>query len=151
MLRWRSQMKRDPQRLRDLAEKLAERYYEGPQAPSRIAAQVVAFAAGNPSATVEAWAEFATRLACIMYESGWTRGNEWRERDLAAAPVGALERVEEAERHDWATEVPPLPSTAATAVPGTLYENLADDTSRAQYLDTLGRYYGGFRVVITPE
>jgi hypothetical protein len=141
-------MERDPKRLRDLAEKLADRYYEGPEPPSRIAAVVVEFARANPNATVEAWAEFATRMACGMYQSGWTRGFEWQSRGLALMPLESTERQQESEANDWQQEIPELPSTASTPVEGGLYDQLADDDARARYLDLLGRYYGGFRVVI---
>lgn len=63
------------------AEKVAGRYYEGPEPPARLLAQVGEFANLNPKATRAGWAEFARKLAAAAYRDGYQRGYEWAERD----------------------------------------------------------------------
>jgi hypothetical protein len=67
--------------IKKAAEKIASRYYEGPQPPERLLAQVGEFANLNPRATRAEWAEFARKLAAAAYRDGYQRGYEWVERD----------------------------------------------------------------------
>lgn len=66
--------------LRNAAEKLAKRYYEGPQAPDRLLELVSAFRAENPNPSAAEWEEFSKKLAGYAYRAGWQRGYEWAER-----------------------------------------------------------------------
>jgi hypothetical protein len=67
--------------LRNLAERFAGRYYEGPAAPQRLAEMAVYFAQENPRATRKDWVVFAARLAEESYRSGYVRGVEYAERE----------------------------------------------------------------------
>lgn len=138
--------------IRNIAERLLGRFYEGPAAPPRLAEQVAAFAVMNPKATREEWATFATRLAIGSYRDGFTRGFEWAERDLDRLDFGDPERVAELEAHDFEWHAPAhLTSTQlAERVEGEFYETLPDDEAKARYLDAVGRYQGGFRLVVIP-
>jgi hypothetical protein len=67
--------------IRDCAEKLARRYYEGPTPPRRIFELVDVFAESFPNATRREWRDFAVRIAGEFYRSGYIRGYEWYMRD----------------------------------------------------------------------
>jgi hypothetical protein len=139
--------------LRNVLERLAKRYYEGPEPPLRYAGQVVAFAKSHPQATREQWAQFATNLARGAYRAGWTRGFEWTERDLDQLRPDDPERLVDQYAHDWTWHAPDaLTSDELTqVVAGDFLSQLPDDEARARYLDVLGRYYGTFRVVVMPS
>lgn len=140
-------------KLRNLFERIAERYYEGPEPPHRFAEQVVMFAKHNPGATVEQWAQFATNLARGAYQAGYTRGFEWSERDLDRLNPGAPELLAEQQAHDFDWHAPEHLTSAelARTVEGDFLDKLPDDEARARHLDAIGRYYGGFRVVVLPK
>lgn len=137
---------------RNIVEKLLTRFYEGPQAPQRLSEQVVAFAVMHPTATREEWAQFATRLATGAYRDGFTRGFEWAERDLDRLDVGDPERVAELQAHDFTWHSPGHLTSRELAerVDGEFYETLPDDEQKARYLDAVGRYQGGYRLVVVP-
>jgi hypothetical protein len=136
-----------------LAERVVGRYYEGPEPPVRLAEQVVMFAVANPHATREAWSLFATALAGGAYRSGYVRGFEWAERDLDKLDVGDPAVLASNEAHDYEWHAPEALTTAQLqeVVGGDFLAQLPDDAARAQYLDTVGRYTGGFRVVLVQE
>lgn len=138
--------------VRNVAEKLLGRFYEGPAAPSRLAEQVAAFAVMNPKATREEWSVFTTRLAIGSYRDGFTRGFEWAERDLDQLKLGDPELLAEAETRDFTWHAPGHLTSAQLAerVEGEFYETLPDDAAKARYLDSIGRYQGGFRLVVIP-
>lgn len=138
---------------RGKAEKWLERFYEGPQPPLRIAERVSFFVAGNPQATNADWARFATRLAMNTYCEGWTRGFEWTERDLGRTPEDDVARLQEHERHDFEWHSPEQPTREqlqrmVAAAPSDLLFQLKTPEERARFLATLGRYHGGYRVVV---
>lgn len=136
--------------LRNLFERVAERYYEGPSLPQRYPEQVVAFAKCNPNATVEQWAQFSSNLARNAYQSGYVRGFEWAERDLDRLQPGDPELLREQNEHDWSWHAPEhlTSDELKQEVTGDFLERLPDDEARARYLDMLGHYYGGFRVIV---
>ena len=71
-----------------VAERLARRYYEGPDPPRRIAQAVDSFVVLHPKASRWEWTEFA-RLQCEeSYRSGYVRGVERsvRDRDYSVEP-----------------------------------------------------------------
>jgi hypothetical protein len=135
--------------IRNAAERLLERFYEGPRPPMRLAEEVAAFGAANPSATREEWARFATRLAHGAYRDGFTRGFEWAERDLDRLDMGDPERVAELLRHDFEWHSPDhlTSDELRERVGGEFFDTLPDDAQKARYLDALGRYQGSYRVV----
>lgn len=148
---------RPPSRLarwmRGLAERLAERYYEGPEPPMRLAEQVVAFAAANSGATRGEWMRYAVAMAQSAYRSGYVRGIEWAERDLDRLDVGDPDRLADQQQHDFEWHAPEAPSAQALAerVAGADFlDDLPTDAARAWVLDNLGRHAGGFRVVYMP-
>lgn len=67
--------------LNKIAEKIVDRYYEGPQPPERLTQEARAFAALCPNATISEWADFAASLAKQSWREGWVRGFEHAERD----------------------------------------------------------------------
>ena len=89
------------QQLRKLQQKRRNTYYEGPKAPVRIREEIRLFSIANIGATPEEWAKFTESIACHSYEDGFTRGYEWLQRGWDRKPDATLERVAEAERHDW--------------------------------------------------
>jgi hypothetical protein len=136
-----------------LLEHLCEQFYEGPIPPMRFAEEVVIFAKTYPNATVEQWAEFSVRQVQASYRAGYARGYEWQARDLDKLPSFSPERVadEMANNPPWTAPESLTSDELAQAVEGDFLRQLPDDESRAKYLDSLGRYYGGFRVVVVPE
>lgn len=88
--------------LRKLAEKYAETYYEGPHPPARLSQMVVYFANLYPHATRQEWIAFAQGHAEECYRSGYSRGEEWAERDEdAQIPSGQPEAIADALDPDW--------------------------------------------------
>lgn len=119
----------------------------------RLAEQVVLFAAVHPNATVDEWARYATALAQSAYRSGYVRGFEWAERDLDTLNVGDPEVLASNEAHDFEWHAPEALTTdeLQQVVGGDFLAQLPDDAARARYLDTVGQYTGGFRVVLVQE
>lgn len=85
--------------IRAAAERLAGRYYEGPEPPLRLAEQARIFAIEQPLAAAAEWEEFAARLAFASYRDGWVRGREARARGFL--PEGDPNLAEAARRADW--------------------------------------------------
>lgn len=99
------------------AEKLAERYYEGPAMPSRFVAMAESFAVLHPKATRGEWLKMAEELARNAYQAGFQRGYESAERDPAepdVAPEDIADVLSPGWRdraHDWAWATPlPIPT-----------------------------------------
>lgn len=87
---------------RNLAQRLRKRFYEGPSPPQRLSDIVVAFANAHPEATRQDWAEFAAAHAAECYRSGYQRGYEWTERDLARRdPMVDPEHMMDELGHGW--------------------------------------------------
>jgi hypothetical protein len=82
-------------KLRDLAEKTAKIFYEGPHPPQRLTDAVRHFATIARSQTE--WRQFAAIHACEAYKTGYVRGLECLERQLDGDPSILLEEI----RHDW--------------------------------------------------
>lgn len=64
-----------------LAEQYVDRFYEGLQAPPRIAATILEFKRSHPNATPDQWEAFATAFAGRSWREGFVRGFENAERD----------------------------------------------------------------------
>jgi hypothetical protein len=89
--------------LKRFAEKFADRYYEGPDAPERLREMVVAFANDHPKASVGEWTEFASTLCAEAYESGYVRGFEYTERTFDWRPDIPPEMLADMYDPDWKT------------------------------------------------
>lgn len=142
--------------IRRKAEQWLGNFYEGPEPPDRIGQRVVAFMALYPNATKGEWAAFATRIGMNCYREGWVRGFEWGERDLGRTPEAALARAQEHEQHDFVWHAPEQPTREELlqkidASPGDLLSQLPTEEAKARYLAMLGRYHGGYRVVVVPS
>lgn len=93
--------------IRRWADRVTDRYYEGPQPPARLAQMVVEFANQHPNATRAEWVRFACGHARECYRSGWTRGEEHAERDpteLSGIPEQLADALDPSWRervHDW--------------------------------------------------
>lgn len=141
--------------LRNAAERLLRRYYEGPHPPQRLAEQVAEWAWMHPKATRAEWASFAIRFAHGAYRDGFVRGFEWAERDLDQLKLGDPERLAELDAHDFVWHSPDhlTSQQLAEVVPRSqeeYLESLPDDEARARYLHAVGRYTGAFKVVLLP-
>lgn len=86
--------------IRDLGQRLAGTYYEGPTPPPRLEQEVRLFAATCRDATVDDWKQFSIRLAEAAYCDGFNRGLEWAER-LWPGPADDPEVLAEAAQHNW--------------------------------------------------
>lgn len=137
--------------LRRWLEWLLGQFYEGPEPPPRIEQSVRAFAALNPHATVQQWMDFSVANAQEWYRSGHVRGLEWAERDLDRRdPVTDPEHLLDKRRHDWSwVDMHPSEQDLARVVARDPYENFSPE-QRALALDSLGRYFGGYRVFVEP-
>lgn len=139
------------------AERLAHRYYEGPEPPERLTEHVLAFAAAHPTATRGDWIAFASAFARSSYRAGYVRGVEWVERDLDKLSPESLEVVAHAQAYDFEWHAPEgltAQQLAEQVQPGAseleqYLDALPDDASRARVLDVLGLHGGNFRVVVT--
>ncbi len=130
-----------------IAEKVAERYYEGPAAPQRLAEEVQLFRVIYPDATPDEWTAFATRLAGNAYCSGYQRGFEYVERD--PNPPEPDQELLERLRHDWSlADGHPLirDMVEQGRDPASPLAGLTPE-QRAEYFDTQGRILGTHRVV----
>ena len=83
-----------------VAEKLAHRYYEGPEPPPRLHDEVRVFAALHPQASTHEWKDFAARVADNAYRDGFARGHQWAER-LWPGPSQDPEVLAEQRAHDF--------------------------------------------------
>lgn len=136
--------------LRRWFERLLNEFYEGPTPPARIEQGVRVFAALNPGATVGDWVDFAARHAEEAYRSGHVRGLEWAERDLDRRdPAVDPEHLLDRRRHDWSWVEQHVSEAQLRRV---VEENpmQVGDYHRALALDSLGRYFGGYRVEVIP-
>lgn len=96
------------------AEKLAERFYEGPEMPSRFSVMAESFAVLHPKATRGEWLKMSEELARNAYRAGFQRGYENAERDPAEPDVAPEEIADvlspgwRDRAHDWswATSLP---------------------------------------------
>jgi hypothetical protein len=94
--------------LKKKAEQFAETRNEGPQAPLRLAQEVVMFAKSNPQATVSQWADFAARHAAAAYRSGYDRGYSWSAREDMGPKVRESERAAEEIQAAWTIDGVPF-------------------------------------------
>jgi hypothetical protein len=67
--------------LRNVVQKMAGTFYEGPIPPKRIVDAVEHFAHSKDALLLEEWVEFAAIHACEAYKTGYVRGVEYAERD----------------------------------------------------------------------
>ena len=73
--------------LRRWRDKYLGTFYEGEDAPDRLAVPPVLFAQMHPGATRADWVAFATEFAREAYRTGWVRGYEHAERDPQVVEV----------------------------------------------------------------
>ena len=67
--------------VRNVVQRAAGVFHEGPNAPERLGEQVLDFANENPKATRKQWADFARAMASQAWREGFVRGWEHGERD----------------------------------------------------------------------
>lgn len=137
--------------LRQSAEKVARRLYEGPSPPVRLFDEVEVFEKLHPGASAEQWRAFVSGAIGNAYRDGYQRGYEHRER----MPVGSAydeQRMlaEEAARHDWS----PWQGQPTSEEMRRLFEEQRDDPfahvppeARADLLAQIGQFTGTYRVV----
>lgn len=65
--------------IRCFAERLADRWYDGPDAPASIGSTVLLFLATHPKATKSEWMAFSAEHARASYRAGFRRGFEYVE------------------------------------------------------------------------
>ena len=134
------------------AEKLALRYYEGPEPPRRIAQQVRMFAELHFRVNADEWVQFATQLGEECYRSGYMRGVERSVRDVNLVPephlLEAKRRAELGQSNDWVSLAPSEADMQASIDRNQdLMERLSPE-DRILYMDRIGREMGGFRVAL---
>jgi hypothetical protein len=90
--------------LRNIVQRMAHSYYEGPEPPKRITDIVEHFALSSPTATFTEWKDFAILHAREAYKTGYTRGFEYAERDFDLKKASTNPEILAAEQnHDWGT------------------------------------------------
>ena len=134
------------------AEKMALRYYEGPEPPRRIAQQARIFAELHSRATVDEWVVFATRLGEECYRSGYMRGVERNVRDVNNVPephlLEAKRLADLGQSNDWVSLAPSEADVQASIDRNQdLMERLSPE-DRILYMDRIGREMGGFRIAL---
>jgi hypothetical protein len=91
--------------LRNMAQRIAKVFYEGPEPPKRIAVAVAEFVRASPHATQQEWSAFALHFAQECYRTGYVRGLEWSERDIERRdPAVDPEAFVEAAQNDMSFE-----------------------------------------------
>ena len=133
-----------------VAERLARRYYEGPEPPPRLALQVQSFMVLHPRATSLEWARFAVGHGDECYRSGFVRGLERSVRDLAVRSVGGPPLIEERHEASW-VDLAPSEDEVQQAVDEqrAAVERMSPE-DRLLYQDMIGQQMGGFRVALLP-
>lgn len=95
-------MKRSLRRwLRMKLDRARSRFHEGPHPPARLFEPAQVFRVAHPDATADDWVSFAQVAIASAYREGYTRGFEWRERDLEAKGPDHPDILEDRRRHDW--------------------------------------------------
>lgn len=89
--------------LRNVVQRLANVFYEGPEPPSRLYQLCDDFMQSAPEASPTAWSLFAKALAREAYQSGYTRGWEASQRDPEQMPANGMppELIADAGGIDW--------------------------------------------------
>jgi hypothetical protein len=141
--------------LRRSAEKVAERFYEGPDAPPRLFDEVEIFEKLHPGATAEQWRSFVSRAIGNAYRDGYMRGFEHRER-LPVDSAFEEQRVlaEEMSQHDWSLwQGQPTSEEMRRRFEEQREDPFAHlpEEERAAALAQLGQFTGTFRVVWDDE
>jgi hypothetical protein len=87
---------------RNLVQRAANVFYEGPEPPARLEQMVVDFANGRRRATRREWSDMARKLAREAYKSGFVRGFEATIRDdEIGLPKIPPELIADALDPDW--------------------------------------------------
>lgn len=102
-LDWFRPSRRLTQFLQRVGDRLAKKYYEGPDPPNRIDDRVKLFMLFNPQADKEQWEQFARTLAKNCYREGFVRGYQWVERCWGGPEVDP-EQLAEKQAYDWRVE-----------------------------------------------
>jgi len=132
-------------------DRIAGRFYEGPDPPVRIAEQARLFLLANPGAGSVAWESFARELAGSAYRDGFTRGIEALARRKEPESFPSLDDAADRERHEWSLRE--HSEAMARFLDG---EGEGDPLAgvppheRAAVFDELGIVSGGHRVVLIP-
>lgn len=134
--------------LRRLVDKVAKRFYEGPEPPRRLAQAATAFAFFNEHSTTQEWIDFTTQLAEDAYREGYVRGLEHVERQ----DPDPFAELEDERRHDWSwVDLAPDEQALQRIVDehADVLERMSPE-QRMFYQDRIGREMGGYRVVLLP-
>lgn len=137
--------------LRVSAEKVARRFYEGPEPPERLFDELELFEKLHPNATADEWRIVARGLVSNAYRDGYIRGFEHRERLPKDEGYERQKWLEaEAHRHDWALwQGQPTSIELRRRFEEQRQDPTANMTSeeRSAFYEALARHNGGFRVV----
>ncbi len=93
-------------KVRDLLQRLFGSYYEGPDVPPRLGADVRWFRALYPHASPDDWQTYVQRALANAYRDGFTRGLEWNERLWPGPSVDPDELARELKAHNWMPREP---------------------------------------------
>lgn len=109
--------------LRNMAQRVAKVFYEGPEPPKRLAVAVDEFARANQHATQRDWSTFALHFAQECYRTGYVRGLEWSERDIerrdpAVDPEVFVEQVQNDMSFERGENDPPLITDVDAVIDG---------------------------------
>jgi hypothetical protein len=137
--------------MRKSAERVARRFYEGPEPPPRLFDEIMIFEKLHPCPTQEQWRAFVTGSIANAYRDGYIRGYEHHERLPTSSEFEQQKWLEaEAHRHDWSLWQG-LPSSEESR---RRFEEQAADPfahltpeERLRAFAELGRASGSFRVV----
>jgi len=139
--------------VRGVLERMLGRLTDGPSPPPRLREAVIVFRVMYPTASIDEWEAFAIAQAEDAYRSGFVRGLEWSERELDNMDPDTPERLAEAASHDWslAESSPSLREMLDKRYdPRDPFAHVPPE-DRAAFVDQLGEYFGGFRVVVLPD
>ncbi len=103
--------------LRNAVQRLASSYYEGPDVPPRLRADVRWFRSLYPHASPDEWQAYVERAVANAYRDGFTRGLEWNERLWPGPSVDPEELAKELRAHGWMPPEPPVKRPAPEPPP----------------------------------
>lgn len=146
-------MKSVRQVVRGMLERALGHLADGPEPPPRLRETVLMFRVTYPAATASDWENFAIVHATDAYRSGFLRGLDWSMRELDEMDPDAPERLADLAAHDWslADTIPTMREMLETRRDPNDFLGHLPPEERADVVDQLGRYFGGFRVVVVPE
>lgn len=138
-----------------IAERIARRYYEGPEPPLRLRVAVRDFVDLNPKVGTRMWAEFAAEHGDACYRAGYVRGLERRARDLTLQASGQPPMLEDADpmidRAGWVDLLPSEAEVQSAVDQQREHVERLSPEDRLLYQDLIGQQMGGFRIALLPS